>query len=456
MTLPGLGETFAKNATGEQLFVWGVLQALISALIAPELQTLAQLSFETDPSTVLSPAEVATAINRAFLTPDEGAGEAKASGIDSARLKILTDLAGDAPAPGDLATALRRGLIPQAGRGPDAVTFEQGISEGNLRDKWTDVMRELAIQWPTPADALDALLEGQVSDADGRALYEKFGGAPQYFDMLFNTRGSAPTPVEALTMANRGLIPWDGQGPGVTSFLQAFLEGPWRNKWEPAYRKLGEYFPPPRTITAMYKEGSLTHDQAVSYLEKQGLPADLAAAYVQSGNAQAAETGKDLTEASVISMFEARLIPQADAEAFLEALKYSPENAKLLIELADLRRSIAAVNTAVSRVRTLFVSHKITEAAAAGVLNALQVPAGQVTEIIGTWRLEAAVNVKLLTEAQIADAFAYKILTEAEALAELRGIGYTALDAWTVLSIKNKAPLPGKPAAGPNPVGTIP
>ena len=39
-----------------------------------------------------------------------------------------------------------------------------------------------------------------------------------------------------------------------------------------------------------------------------------------------------------------------------------------------------------------------------------------------------------------------KFMTEAEALGELQILGYTALDAWTLLSIKAKAPLPNKPA----------
>lgn len=450
------GDVFGKGSLAEQMFMWGVLQGALSTLLSPEFQELQQLSFHILPNTPLSPADAATAANRSFLTPDAAASEAEASGVNADRFKILTDLAGDAPAPGDLATALRRGLIPESGTGPDAVTFEQGIAEGNLRDKWTDVIRQLAVQWPSPVDALNALLEGQISDAEGRELFAKFGGDPTYFDMLYNTQGSAPTPVEAATMANRKVIPWDGTGPGVTSYEQAFLEGPWRNKWLTPYRALAQYFPPPRTVTAMYKEGSLTQAEAIDYLERQGLDPTLAAAYVSSGNAQAAQKGKDLTEASVISMYEARLIADADAQSFLEALRYSPENAKLLIELADLRRSIAAVNTAVSRVQTLFVGHKITEATATGILAALQVPGDQITEIIGTWRLEASVNVKQLTEAQITDAWSIKVLTDAEALRELEGIGYTPLDAWTILSIKNKAPLPGKPAPGPNPVGPVP
>lgn len=454
--MAGLGDLIPGGEQIENIFLWSVLGNVVNALLAPEMNELQQLSFKILSNTPISPADAATATNRHFLQPDEGAGEASLSGVSSDRFSILTDLAGDAPAPGDLATALRRKLIPEAGTGPDAVTFEQGIAEGNLRDKWTDVMRQLAVQWPTPDDALNALLEGQVSEADGRALYEQFGGDPQFFQLLFNTRGSAPTPVEAATMANRGVIPWDGTGPGVVSFEQAFLEGPWRDKWLAPYRALAAYYPPPRTITAMFKEGALTEAEALSYLEQQGLTPDLAHAYVAGATHQATAKSKDLTEASVVGLYEARLITEADAESFLTALKYSPESAKLLLELADLRRSIAQVSQAVSRVRTLYVGHKITETVAQSILTELAVPAAQIPTIMRTWKLEASVNVKQLTEAQIVDAYAAKIVTQAEAQTELESIGYTPLDAWRLLSIKAKGPLPGKPAAGPNPVGTIP
>ena len=69
----------------------------------------------------------------------------------------------------------RRGVNPEGGNGADAVTFEQGIAEGRLKDKWTAMMKGLAQEWPTPTDALAALLEGQVSEEEGRALYERFG-----------------------------------------------------------------------------------------------------------------------------------------------------------------------------------------------------------------------------------------------------------------------------------------
>ena len=59
------------------------------------------------------------------------------------------------------------------------------------------------------------------------------------------------------------------------------------------------------------------------------------------------------------------------------------------------------------------------------------------TEIVATWDIERSANLKVLTAAQIVDAWYVQIIGQDEALAELVAIGYTPRDAYIVLSIKN-------------------
>ena len=451
--MPGLGDLLGPGSAGRQLFVWGVLNNMVSALADPVITELQQAANDLFPSRALSPADLANMVVRHVKDAGDAAGEARKSGIDSDRFAELVHLTGQGPAPGDLATALRRGLIPENGTGVDATSFEQGVAESDLKDKWTNLLKELAVAWPSPTDALDALLEGQVSEGEARDLYAKFGGAPQFFDMLFNTRGSAPTPVEAADMANRGLIPWGGTGPGATSFEQAFLEGPWRNKWEAAFRKAAEYLPPPRTVTAMVAAGSLTDAQGSALLAKQGLPADLVAAYIADAHHTNTTSQRELTIAQVINLYENGLLAQADAHGMLVGAGYSGGNADLLLAYADLRAAITRVTYAVDRVRSLYVARKITREVAVASLNTLNVPATQVHDLIATWDVAAAVNVKVLTEAQIVAAWSAKIIDQPTAQQELEFIGYTPYDAWVLLSIRAKAPLPNQPAKGPGPLG---
>lgn len=500
--MPGLGDLFGAGSTFSQLFVWGVLNQIIGALGSPYFDLLTQEVNEKHPEAVRDPAALIGLVVRGFLDHDAAVAEAKKSGLSADKFEqlleagrvyisppdlaqlfirgfitqqdaeiqaafsglnpdqmgLLFKIAADAPGPGDLAIALRRGLIPEDSLDDNVPSFAGGIRQGRLSNIWTDMFKGLSQQWPSPTDALQAELEGQLDHDTAIGLYEKLGGDTQFYQWLFNTRGTAPTPDEGLELVRRGIIPLDGVGPDSVSLHQIFLEGPQRNKWFGVFKALLDYVTPPRSVVAMVRNGSFTDAQAAAELAKSGLTPELQAAYIAEGHGTASAGDKALTQSAIIALYEGRVIADTDAHNLLTALGYSDANATYLIDLADLRREIAATTAAVSRVQNLYIAHKITRDTAVRTLKGLAVPDNQVNELVQIWDLEEAVNVKQLTPAQITDAFYYEILTQDEATGELQNLGYTALDAWVLLSIKAKVTggLPGKPAAGPNPLGTIP
>lgn len=442
---------FGKNSAAYQLFVWQIAGQIVQTLLGPAMEELAQQINGTFPIVELSPSDLARLVARSWMSEREGADEASHSGVNADRFAKMVKLSTGSPSIGDLATALRRGIIPADGSGQDSTSFAQGLREAGLNGKWVNTVKELSVQWPTPNDALDALLEGQISEADGKALYAKFGGDPEYFQMLYDTRGNAPTPNEALVLANRGIIPWTGRGPNVVSYEQAFLEGPWRNKWQESFKSLGEYLPPPRTVTAMVGNGSLSRDQGLELLRKQGLSPDLAAAYVNDALHSQNSTDKQLTVSQLLDLYSAQLISANDVKPLLSALNYSDESIDWLLAYRDLQRAMSATRSAVSRVHTLYVGHKISRDETRNVLAALNVPADQVGDILNIWDIERTSNLKALTPAEIGNAWKYEIIDMSEALSELQALGYTARDAWIYLSVVNKAPLDmTSPEQGPS------
>jgi hypothetical protein len=186
----GLGDLFGRNGVLEQLVIWGAVNPVVTTSMGPGLArleqdvnaahpvlllppaTLADLAvrgmatveaakadagkagidaarFEQllELATVrLPPADLAEAVLRSYLTQGEAAAEYKPQGVNAAQFKVLTDLAGDGIAPTDAARALLRGLIPQAGKGPAAISYEQAIAESRLHDKWGPVLERLAAQ----------------------------------------------------------------------------------------------------------------------------------------------------------------------------------------------------------------------------------------------------------------------------------------------------------------------
>jgi hypothetical protein len=436
--MAGLGGLLG-NPTLQQLLIWQVGAQIIGSALGPYLTALQVQVNSASPLALLSPELAAEAVLRNVWPRDRAAAEARGGGVSGERFDVLARLAGNAPDPTSLAVALRRKLIS-----PER--YLDGIRQGRLRDEWADVVRELAVHEPGPEAPLAALLQGQLPEGRARELYARFGGDPEHFDWLFDTQGQAPTPTQALELANRGIIPWAGEGPDATSFRQAFLEGPWRNKWEPAFRALGEYLPPPRTVTAMFNEGSIGRGRAIELLQKQGLAPDLAAAYISSGSAQRTAPTRDLARTTIEALYRDRLIGRGQAADALVGMGYDAEEADLLLQVVDVAVAQRFLTAAVGRIRSLYVGHKLDRPAAMAILAQLDVPPDNVTDLLSIWDLEEAANVRPLTPAQVAAALRATFIDQATAQAMLEGQGYQPFDAWLLLSLAAKQALPGRPA----------
>lgn len=436
------------NPVLEQLLLYNVVGSLVGAALGPYMVALTNEVNQLSPLVPLAPADLADAVIRNVMSPADAAKEASFAGVNADRFTTLTLLAGNAPDPTSLAVALRRGFI-------DAATYDRGIRQGRLRDEWADLVRQMAVQLPTPMDALAALVEAQLDEPTARTKFAQFGGDPAQFDWLLGTVGAGPSPLEAASMAHRGLIPWAGTGLGAVSFDQAVAEGHTRTKWTTAYRGLADYLPPPRTITAMHKEGVLTDAQAAKLLADHGVPADLLGAYLASATAQKLAKPKELAESTVLALYRDRLVARPAVATMLEALGYSAPEAEFILEVEDLRVSEAAMRAAVSRIHTLYTGHKIDQTAATSALAGLGVDATAAGELLTIWGLERAANVRTLSAAQIAEALGYGIVDQPTAIALLEADGYAPHDAWVLLSDHAKGPLPDEPPLGalPPPAG---
>ena len=437
------------NNTLIQMVLYQAIGALLSPVLQPYSQTVSNTLWPTDPSVPLSPADLALAVVRNIMTEQQAAAEALLTGMNGDRLHTLTLLTGDAPAPEELAIALRRKLIDQP-------TYDKGIRQGRLRDEWAPTVQALAVNEPTPETMLQALLEGQLDEATAKQYYQQLGGDPQWFQILFNTQGSAPTPLEAVQMANRGVIPWDGTGPNTVSYQQAFLEGPWRNKWSDPYRALAVYYPPPRTITAMYHEGALTKEQASSYLTKQGVPSELLGAFLFSGSSTKTAAAKQLAESTVHALYTDHLITPAKAKELLGALKYDATEADFVIAVWDAAIQQHWLSLAISRVHSLYVGYRLERAETISALSQIGMDAASVTKAMTEWDLEREANARDLTPADLAAAFKYGYLTADQVLSGLQGLGYSERDAWVFLANHNKSPVglpPPPPGVSTGPLG---
>lgn len=426
---------FKGRSAVEQIVVWNLVQALVSGALAPYIRELENCANAAHQSMPIEPEVAAKMVIRNVLSMEAAVGEAVQNGVTPGDFAHLVEASGNSLGPGELAAAVRRGIIPEHGIGAGQISFEQGIAEGDLKNKWGPVVRKLATMIPSPADVLDAYLEGQIEEADARQLYETVGGAPEYFTLLYNTRGQAPTPIQAGEMANRGIIPWRGHGAGVVSFEQAFLEGPWRNKWLEPFLQSVEYRPPPRTITALVHEGVLSDEQAIKLWIQTGLTAEMAGVYLASAKHQGVTAHRQLALSTIEQLYEDHAISKANALSMIGELGYTPEQADFIIAVRDLKLLEANINRGISTIHARYIGHRIDRSTASAALDSLGVDAQQRDWLLQVWDEERKATVALLTPAEIRKAANTGLIPPEEALRRLIERGYDVAEAALYLQL---------------------
>lgn len=439
-----LSGLLGQNAIS-QLFLYNLIGQVIAAALTPGGIAITQGALADAPVSVLSPAEAASAVVRGFLSVADGEHESVRGGVDSQRFATLVRLAGMAPGPEQLAEALRRGIIPEDSGDPGRPGYIQGIREGNLANQWADMIRELAVNLPGPTLAVDAEVRGQLSHEAALDLYHRLGGDPSTYGVEYDTHGSPPSPLEAARMARRGLIPKDGIGAGQTTFQQAVAESGFKTKWTDTYWSLSEYFPPPRTVLAMIRSGALSATDGAAELTKAGLSPDMVAAYLHEASTTKVQAHKDLAVGTVTTLYRDQLITHEQATAFLGDLGYDATEAGFILSVEDIRVEQAQLSSSVSRVRSLYEARKIDRTTAQAALGRLQITGTQAGRLLNVWDVARTANVKHLTEAQIATALHYQVITQDDAISYLVGQGYSAYEAWILVSSREHGPLPNQP-----------
>ena len=469
--MAGESEGFLGGATVHQIVVWGVLVELLNSILQPVLRKIEYTVNEAAPNLVLTPDVLADAVVRGVLPKDIATMFAHAAGQDDLNFTVMTDLAGEPPGLQQVLEWWRRGYLEWGDVGPDKATVANAIATSRIYTYWSDVIKKAQLVPPSPADAINAVLRNQITEEQGIAM-AYFGGlglsslevpaegdaadTKTAFDILVNTAGRPPSPGELADFVRRGLIPLGDTNPATKtpspaelSFAQGIYEGDTKDKWLPIYAALVKYIPPPRSIIAVYKAGGYTPEQALALLKENGMDDADATAYLQAASGEKQAGTVQVALGVIQTLYYDQAIDALTATAMLNSLGYSNQEAAFELAVQDLKRTQAAVTGAVSRIQTLYVDHKINITTAGAALGRLNIPGTQITQLIQTWTVEAGSNVKLLTQAEIVDAWSINIIDESTALNDLQALGYTAFDAWVLLSIKNKGPVGQPPAAEP-------
>lgn len=437
-TTAGQVEKFVKNEIVRNILIWQVAGQLISPLLAPTAQEIQNLVYSHETTAPLSPTEAALAVLRGTWLQERGAQEAAYSGISDKLFDVMVKNVGEPISIEQALFLYRRGKIDEA-------CLEQVIRQSRVRPEYIPQIKDLSDIPLSVSDAVDAVVETQITYPEGVKIAAINGVSEPDFQTLVNTRGRPPGEAQLIEMVRRGFIPADYAGPDVLSLDLGIAESAIKTKWTPVYHQLLNYLPPPRTITALERAGTITPEAAQHLYQEQGLSPELAAAYSADASRQKTARHRDLTEAQVLSMYGAHFLTAVQATGFLEALGYTAEETATLLGWEDVQRELRAINTALSHLHTLYTSRKIGTTTLTNALNTLGVSPAQHDELLRIWTLERNARVATLTAAQIATAFQHQIIDQPGAVAALQDLGYSAYDAWLYLSQHLHQALPDPP-----------
>lgn len=381
--------------------------------------------------TLLAPADLAGAVLRGWMTQAEGAAEAAKQGLSAKRFAVLTDITGMPPGLMQLLEAYRRGII-------DKTRLVHGIRTSDVRDEWVDVVEALRYQPPGYGVVIEAEVKGHLDSATAKRMLSEAGIDPVNHDWMYAATGNPPGGMEMLSLWNRGEI-------DRARVEESLRQGHLADAYIPDVLKLRRRLVPEGTLLQVQQTGAMTRAEVVSYLQDLGYDARDSGVLAAAGSRAKIALDWQAAKTLVTDAYQAGQMSRADAQAYLETVGYEADEAEAIMSIADLARLVSQQNSAISKVRTLYVAYHIDGPTARSALAGLGVPGTQITDILTIWQLEREAAAKVLTEAQVADAFEYSILSQEEAQAQLERLGYPALQAWTLLSIKAKQALPGKP-----------
>lgn len=412
--------------------VGAIIGPVLGSAVEPYVQNISNAAWHVNPSRPLSPDLLAASVLKTVLPESVAADHALESGISNANFNTMVLTAGNSVGLAELLLLWRRGQITEA-------ELDAGLAYSNLNPRFYDDAKALKYAPPGTGEVIAGALKGHLSDADAQARLGVAGVDPANYAWLKATAGRPPGVQQMLELWNRGVITEADVDQGIAQSDVNDTYLPW-------VKELRHYFPPPRSVVPMLRAGAITEAQARQLLGYYGVGEPWQSAFITEASTGTASKAKELTQAQILQVYEARLITRAEADARLTALKLPAGDVTLLLDLADEKRTIALQNAGARAVGTKYVAHKMTKPAASTALASLGVPATAQADLFTVWDVERGINFHALTPAMIVGAFRRGQITAHDTQTRLLQ-GGVATDDLAIVVADGFAPTKPNPAA---------
>lgn len=339
----------------------------------------------------LTPAEAANARQQEFISPAEQVAIAGRFGIEPADAEVQFELAGLPPGVETGLRLWRRGIIDQA-------TFDRIVAEGHTKTKYTPALEQLRRELLSAATAVRAHLKGHIDVNEMHSRGADWGYTPADMDLWYEAEGRPATPHQIHIGYRRGA---DVQGLSEQAAIDAAVA---QSDVRPEYRAVlyagRDTFPSLFQLNRLVQANAISPATAADWADKAGVNAGVVSVLEQYW--------QTLGGGSVADPH----VTKADSQLW-----------------TTLHRA--------------YLGSVVDDAHVQNGLNLIGVPSAAHAEILARWTFERDLERRRLTPAQVKKAYGEGAInhatgaawTQADAIAYLIELGYSAADARSFLEI---------------------
>jgi hypothetical protein len=372
--------------------------------------------------------DAALAVLRGHLTEAEGEAIAAFSGVTPEDFKTIIYNTGEPPGLMQMLEGLRRGFISDS-------ELQKGIRQSRVRDEWIPLVEKLRFSPASPADAVNAVVQGHLPEDTAKQIAEWGGLRPEDFGWLVENAGNPMSNMQAIELWNRGVI-------SQQRVEEAIREGRTKDKYIPNMLNLRVKIPPPFEVVKMVSTGGVSPSRGAELLHHSGYESDVVTGLVHAATSEQATKAKALAQSQVEELYEELAISEAEALQHLRVLGVSEANGRLILKVADLKRERKLNDAAMTPIKTQYTARHIDEVEASTYLDKLGVPSGQRDLYLSLWTIERASKREVLTPAQVVSANRLGLIPDAAAEQRLVDHGYSLEDARILLDSEKGRTVP--------------
>lgn len=341
-------------------------------------------------TTTLSPADAALAVLRGSMTQEQGIQVASDNGLTEAQFQTLIDNTGEPLGLMELLEARRRDFI-------DDERLTRGIIQSRVRNEWVDVAKAIAFSPMSTADAVNAVVQNHLSQAQASVIASQNGLEPGAFDILVQTAGEPLSRTEMEELYNRGQVTED-------QVKQALNESRLKPKYTDLAFQLHTKLLPIRNLAEAVQFGVMSLPDAVAEAMKGGYSQSDATTLVQSASARKLQEYRHGIVTSAESLYVDNAMSLSDAMSVAKDAGFDDAEATAIFQGAEYKRQARMLNTAVSAIRAKYIMRHVDKPTASNLLDSAGIVSDHRDELLAIWDIEQSANVATLTEAQIVKA----------------------------------------------------